>query len=115
MIQRFRKVRVMVRKILVGFVTLSFCLTASFAQEVSRGELLFQKCTGCHGKDGHNKAFGKSAVIAGQPINDLVEVMNFYRESDFQGHSSTSVMAKQTKALSKQDIVDVAEYVSKLK
>ena len=80
----------------------------------ARGEIIFKKCAGCHGLDGRNKAFGKSGVIAGQDFADLMESLNFYKESEFKGQGSTLVMAKQLKTFSTQDLNDVVTYVSKL-
>ncbi|MDD2383327.1 MAG: c-type cytochrome [Sulfurospirillaceae bacterium] len=103
----------MVRKTVFLVVSLLFGIS-SYAQELTRGEILFQKCVGCHGQDGKNKAFGKSSIIAGQPAEDLIESLTFYKESEFKAHTSTTVMAKQVKAMANTDIIDVATYVSKL-
>lgn len=94
---------------------LSILLFSSFLQAQSSGEALFKQCAGCHGTDGHNKAFGKSGVIAGQSVEMLMESLKFYKESDFKTHSTTLVMSKQVKNMNVQDLLDVATYVSKLK
>ena len=94
------------------------CVNASLlnaSESLERGAKLYTQCAGCHGADGQNKAFGKSGIIAGQSAEDIIESLNFFKESDFKTHSSTTVMAKQVKNLSNQDIVDLAEYVHSLK
>jgi len=85
------------------------------ADQPSKAAMLFKQCAGCHGADGQNKAFGKSGIIAGQSAEDIIESLNFFKESDFKTHSSTTVMAKQVKNLSNQDIIDLANFISKLK
>lgn len=102
---------------LIIFFMFFALLPSSYAEEnkPSTGEMLFKQCTGCHGIDGTNKAFGKSGIIAGQEASDLVESIKFYKESEFKTHSSTAVMAKQVKNISNKDIIDLASYISKLK
>ncbi len=92
------------------------CLVASFTalHAQNNGEILYRQCAGCHGIDGKNKAFGKSGVIAGQNVKDLIESIKFYRESEFKAHGTSLVMSKQTKNMSEQDINEVAQYISKL-
>ena len=99
------------------FLLFSFFFVTSllYADGPSRGAVLFKQCAGCHGADGQNKAFGKSGIIAGQNAEDIIESLNFFKESDFKTHSSTTVMAKQVKSLSNQDIIDLANFISKLK
>lgn len=97
----------------ISFFILLCSLNAADAP--SRAATLFKQCSGCHGADGQNKAFGKSGIIAGQSAEDIIESLNFFKESDFKTHSSTTVMAKQVKNLSNQDIIDLANFISKLK
>lgn len=106
----------MLRFMFFSLSTLLFLSSSSCAQEASleRGAQLFKQCAGCHGQDGHNKAFGKSGIIAGQSAEDLMESIKFYRESEFKAHGTSLVMSKQAKSMSMQDINDVAHYISKL-
>ena len=105
----------MMRKI--GTVLLFFLLSSllNAAEQPSRGALLFKQCAGCHGADGKNKAFGKSGIIAGQSVEDLMESLAFFKESDFKPHSSTTVMAKQVKNLSNEDLLEGSKFISNLK
>ena len=84
-------------------------------ETASVGAILYKQCAGCHGSDGRNKAFGKSNIIAGQPAEDLIESLSFYKESEFKTHSSTTVMAKQVKNLSDKEIIELTQFISKLK
>ena len=102
----------MAQRIWISFVI--SLLFYSFLNAAEDGKALYAQCAGCHGKDGKNKAFGKSGVIAGQDSADLMESLNFYKESEFKGQGSTLVMAKQLKTFSTQDLNDVVTYVSKL-
>lgn len=79
------------------------------------GASLFKQCAGCHGKDGQNKAFGRSGIIGGQSAEDLLESLMFFKTSEFTTHSSATVMAKQVKNLSEKDIQELAQFISKLK
>lgn len=94
-----------------------FCLLvfSSFLQAQSNGETLFKQCAGCHGADGHNKAFGKSGVIAGQDVEVLIASLKYYKETEFKTHGTSLVMSKQVKNMNAQDLLDIATYVSKLK
>lgn len=89
--------------------------TISAAEPSTLGAALYKQCSGCHGADGQNKAFGKSNIIAGQPAEDLMESLSFYQESDFKTHSSTTVMAKQVKNLSDKELTELTQFISKLK
>lgn len=102
----------MMKKIQTSLLLLLILITTTYADGLStRGELLFKQCAGCHGADGKNKAFGKSGIIAGQPVTNLAESLKAYKEDS----SKNAVMAKQVKALNPQDITSLAEYISKLK
>jgi len=103
------------KKICLTLPFLLLCSLLNAADQSSRGAIVFKQCAGCHGADGKNKAFGKSGVIAGQGAEDLMESLTFFKESDFKNHSSTTVMAKQVKNLSHEDLVEVANFISKLK
>ncbi|WP_263832320.1 c-type cytochrome [Sulfurospirillum oryzae] len=98
---------------LLSILFLSSLLHAAQEQTV-RGETLFKQCAGCHGSDGRNKAFGKSGIIAGQSVIELMESLKFYKESEFKTHSTTLVMSKQVKNMNMEDLSEVANYVSKL-
>jgi len=105
----------MMRKICTVLLLLLLSSLLQAAEQPSRGALLFKQCAGCHGADGKNKAFGKSGILAGQNVEDLMESLTFFKESDFKTHSSTTVMAKQVKNLSNEDLLEVSKFISTLK
>ncbi|MBN1838748.1 MAG: c-type cytochrome [Campylobacterales bacterium] len=102
----------MTQRIWISFVI--SLLFHSFLNAQEDGKVLYAQCAGCHGQDGKNKAFGRSGIIAGQSVKDLIESLKFYRESEFKAHGTSLVMAKQTKTMRDQDINAVAQYISKL-
>jgi len=75
---------------------------------------IFKGCAKCHGKDGKNPAFGRSEPIAGQDIEDLVESINFFKESAIGGKGVMLVMAKQVKHLNEKQTADLASYISEM-
>ena len=75
---------------------------------------IFKGCAKCHGKDGENTAFGRSDEIAGQDIEDLVESINFFKDSQFGSRGIIHVMANQVKHLNDKQIEALAKYISNL-
>jgi cytochrome c553 len=69
-------------------------------------------CTGCHGIPGYNNIYPTYKVpkIGGQNYQYLVSALQAYRDGD-RRHAT---MALQAKALSDQDIEDVAAYFASL-
>ncbi len=96
--------------ILLGF---NSTLVASNA-ELMQASQIFKKCAKCHGKDGKNLAFGTSDEIAGQEVEELIDSMNFFKNSKFGKRGVINVMAKQVKNLSDQQIQELAKYISNL-
>ena len=76
---------------------------------------IFNGCAKCHGKDGRNPAFGRSEPLAGQEVEDLIESINFFKDSDFGKKGVILVMAKQVEHLNEKQIEDLAVYISKLR
>lgn len=78
--------------------------------ELESGHKLFNQCISCHGKGGEGKASQKAPFIGGQ--------YDWYIEKQLTDMSSgervNASMATIVKALSPQDIKDLAAYVSKL-
>ena len=75
---------------------------------------IFKGCAKCHGKDGKNLAYGRSEELAGQEVEDLVESINFFKNSQFGSRGVIIVMAKQVKHLNEEQIENLAIYISKL-
>lgn len=79
------------------------------------GAAVFKKCAGCHGVDGKTKALGKSAVIAGEPKEDLIAKINEYKAGTRNVAGMGTLMKGQVASLSDEDIQAVAQYISTLK
>ena len=98
-------------------ILISLVFTSSL---YARGEIstvpseIFKGCAKCHGLDGKNPAFGRSEALAGQDVEDLIESINFFKDSEFGERGVTLVMAKQVKHLNQQQIEDLAKFISKL-
>lgn len=75
---------------------------------------IFKVCAKCHGKDGKNLAFGRSEPLSDQEVEDLVESINFFKNSKFGKRGVILVMSKQVSHLNQQQIKDLAIYISKL-
>ncbi len=105
----------MIKKIRIVLLFLLLGSLLHAVEQPNRGAVLYKQCAGCHGPDGKNKAFGKSGIIAGQSVEDLKESLAFYKASDFKTLSSVSVMVKQVKNLSDEDLNEVSNFISKLK
>ena len=75
---------------------------------------IFKGCAKCHGKDGRNTAYGRAEPLAGQEVEDLVESINFFKESEFGKKGVILVMSKQVDHLNQNQIEELAEYISKL-
>ena len=100
---------------LLVFISLVF--TSSLQAKVAVSTIpseIFKGCAKCHGLDGKNPAFGRSEELAGQEVEDLIESINFFKDSQFGTKGLILVMAKQVKHLNKKQIEDLAVYISKL-
>ncbi len=86
----------------------------------ARGEIstipsqIFKGCAKCHGKDGKNEAYGRSEPLAGQDTEDLIESINFFKNSKFGKKGVILVMAKQVNHLNDKQIKNLAIYISNL-
>ncbi len=83
-------------------------------QENGAETLYKSKCAGCHGAKGEKRALGKSGVIGGQSKEELLQKMNGYKEGTFGG-AMKSIMAGQVNSLSREQMEELSEYISKLK
>ncbi len=77
------------------------------------GKKLYLKCAGCHGQNGEKKALGKSAVIQGWDKDKTNEVLKGYKDGTY-GAAMKAVMISQVRALSDENIEDLAIFISTL-
>lgn len=76
------------------------------------GEVLYAKCTACHGKDGKTKALGKSAVIAGQNVTELKLKLKAYKKGERDVSGQGTLMKQQVFTLTDEQLKDLAAYIS---
>jgi len=75
---------------------------------------IFKGCAKCHGKNGENSAYGRAEPLAGQPVEDLIESINFFKESEFGKKGVILVMSKQVNHLNERQIEELATYISNI-
>lgn len=78
------------------------------------GAVIYSKCAKCHGENGQHAAFGKSARIAGWKVKQTVAVLNIFKNMS-KYDKFARVMNRQVSKLSDEEILAVAQYISKLK
>ncbi len=78
------------------------------------GKALFGKCAACHGKDGKQKALGKSNIIAGQSADEVVKKLEAYKAGTRNVTGMGMTMKAQVSGLSDAEIKALAGYISTL-
>lgn len=71
------------------------------------------RCASCHGKDGHTKALGKSAPIAG--MKDVEKTLAAYKAGTLNKYGMGGLMKGQAASLSGADAKAVSAYIAGLK
>ena len=96
---------------LVAAAIILSLLLASPAQagELTRGEMLSASCAGCHGTDGHSP--GSIPDIS----NKSAEFIRVSMEEFRSGTRESTVMGRQAKGYSDEEILLIAEYFEKQK
>ena len=84
-------------------------LTASQADQLSRGAILSASCEGCHGTEGRSP--GAIPALAGKTLDYLVETLESYRK----GERQATVMGRHASGYTEEEIRLIAEYFSKQK
>ena len=102
----------LITALLVGVVSLN----AFAGGNVASGEALAKKysCAACHGAD-YNKPLDPSyPKLAGQHADYLAHALVAYKRGDGANGRNNAIMGGIVKALSDQDIVDLAAYLGSL-
>lgn len=76
-------------------------------------ELFVKECSSCHGKNADIKALGKSQIIKGWDAQKILNALNGYINDSYGGDSKALMKSRVTK-LSSEEIISLAEYISKL-
>ncbi len=99
------------RGVIVKISIIGLFATSLFCADAAK---IYQKCAGCHGEKGRHKAFNRSGIIGGEPKEEILEKLKFFKEGDFPSQSTSKVMKKQLKNLSEEDLEKLADYISHL-
>jgi cytochrome c len=78
------------------------------------GESLYRSCIPCHGAGGQKPALGVGEAIAGWEADRLIETISAYRGGTLNSHGMGGMMSAQARALSDDDIQQLAEHISGL-
>ena len=84
---------------------LSFLMAPAAAQDIAAGKAKSQACAACHGPDG-NSPSGQFPNLAGQTWRYIYVQLKDYKE----GRRSDPVMTAMATPLSRQEMVDIANY-----
>jgi sulfide dehydrogenase cytochrome subunit len=103
--------RTAIRIQLIAAVIMVGLLLASPSQagKISQGEMLSASCAGCHGTDGHSP--GSIPDIS----NKSAEFIRVSMEEFRSGKRESTVMGRQAKGYSDEEILLIAEYFEKQK
>jgi len=75
--------------------------------------LYISKCASCHGKDAKKSALNVSKVIAGWSSEEIQAALKGYKDGSYGGKMK-GLMQGQSKPLSDNDILLIADYISVL-
>lgn len=83
------------------------------ANDNSNGEAIYKPCIACHGKKAEKKALGRGQIIAGWPKQKIVDALEGYKSKTYGG-TMKNMMYPQASKLTKEQIEQVATYISTL-
>ena len=98
-------------------VVMTICtLFVSNTFAVNDGKTLYKKCRGCHGIDGKHVPFERAnGVIAGRDKVELELIIKAIHDGDYPQSKLNKIMKKVITKFSPEEIVIIAEYISKFK
>lgn len=82
----------------------------TWAADIAAGEKKAAVCLACHGKDGHS-VIKTYPNLAGQHAEYLVDALKGYRD----GARTNPIMVPMAKALSDEDMQNIAAYFAEMK
>lgn len=100
------KLKLLFVSALAGVLPLSM-LSFAAAQDIEAGRAKSQACAACHGADGNSQS-GQFPNLAGQTWRYIYVQLKDYKE----GRRSDPVMTAMVAPLSRQDMIDIANYFS---
>jgi len=102
------------KKIMIVLLLASVSLMA-----IDGGKLYKQRCASCHGDKGMEQAQKGIRPLAGRDVTELALTIRAYRDQDqrvgtYTMHKDSRIMYDATSSLSRDKIVALAKYISKL-
>lgn len=92
-----------------ALIVLITCVNISHAQDATKGQALYTSCVSCHGEKGEGSASAKAPRLSGQHdwyvLKQLTELKSGVRKI---------ADSERYKALSEQDMKDLAAFIKSL-
>ncbi|MYM40313.1 c-type cytochrome [Duganella qianjiadongensis] len=104
------------KKLLIALACATVSYSAVAGGNIEAGKALTEKysCFACHGKDFNSPIDPSYPKLAGQHKDYLVHALTAYKRGDAANGRNNAIMGGQVKALSDQDIGDIAAYLHSL-
>ena len=104
------------KKLLIALACATVSYSAVAGGNIDAGKALTEKysCFACHGKDFNSPIDPSYPKLAGQHKDYLVHALTAYKRGDAANGRNNAIMGGQVKALSDQDISDIAAYLHSL-
>jgi len=104
------------KKLLIALACATVSYSAVAGGNIEAGKALTEKysCFACHGKDFNSPIDPSYPKLAGQHKDYLVHALTAYKRGDAANGRNNAIMGGQVKALSDQDISDIAAYLHSL-
>jgi len=78
------------------------------------GEILYKKCTGCHGQKAEKKALNKSAIIKDWDAEKIANALKGYKKGTYGG-AMKGLMKGQVISMSNEEIDLVSKHIATFK
>ena len=104
------------KKLLIALACATVSFTAVAGGNIDAGKALTEKysCFACHGKDFNSPIDPSYPKLAGQHKDYLEHALTAYKRGDAANGRNNAIMGGQVKALSDQDVRDIAAYLHSL-
>ncbi|MBD3830654.1 MAG: c-type cytochrome [Arcobacter sp.] len=79
------------------------------------GDIYASRCSSCHGSHGEKSALERSKAIGGQSATLTIKQVQAYKGGSLNQYGMGAIMKNMVKSLNDNEIVEVANFVSKLK
>ena len=97
-------------RLLTGLVFTLSAAAASAADLPAGEKLATERCAACHGKDGNTPIDPSYPRLSGQHEDYLIHALRAYKQDE----RKNAIMGAQAKMLSRDDILNLSAYYSRL-